>query len=161
MERIVDVAAAVMDRYHVIAGEVIDEMKLHKMIYFCQRESYAVYGRPMFAEKMQGWKYGPVSPVVRANYTTDGMNCDTHAVGNEAAYIVNNIIEQYAAVASWKLSQMSHNELSWRRSREGLSEQDRGSRELLDEDIKEDAKKIRPYDAIYDMYYDEFESVNA
>jgi len=27
------------------------------------------------------------------------------------------------------------------------------------EDIKEDAKKVRPYDYVWDMYYDEFEDV--
>ena len=27
------------------------------------------------------------------------------------------------------------------------------------EDIKEDAKKVRPYDHVWDMYYEEFEDV--
>ena len=160
MERIVDVAEAVMQKYRKITNEVIDEMKLHKMVYLCQRESYAVLGRPMFAEKMQGWRYGPVSPAVRMSYTEDGMNCDTKAVGAEAEYIINNVVEQYAPIASWKLSQISHAEISWNRAREGLNPDERGTRELLESDIEEDAKKVRPYDSLYDMYYDEFEDVS-
>lgn len=156
-----NVAQGIMDRYRLLANERIDEMKLHKLLYFCQREAYAILGRPMFDERMQGWKYGPVSPVVRAYYTEDGMNCETEPVGNEAAYIINSVVEQYAPIASWKLSQISHEEKSWLHAREGLLTDERGSRELLEADIMEDAAKVRPYDSLYDMYYDEFEDAEC
>ena len=29
------------------------------------------------------------------------------------------------------------------------------------EDIYKDAQKVRPYDSVYDMYYDEFEDVEV
>lgn len=161
MDRIVDVAQHIIERYRTVAGENIDEMKLHKLLYFCQRESYAILGRPMFAEKMQGWKYGPVSPLVRSCFADDGMNCETRSVSNEAAYIINNVVEQYAPIATWKLSKISHAETSWNHAREGLRPDQPGSRELLEEDIIADAKKVRPYDSLYDMYYDEFEDAEC
>ena len=35
---------------------------------------------------------------------------------------------------------------------------EQNGRKLLDlNDIREDAKKVRPYDHVWDMYYDEFE----
>ncbi|MCP1287319.1 hypothetical protein NK211_07890 [Mammaliicoccus sciuri] len=35
-----------------------------------------------------------------------------------------------------------------------------GNREITPEDIIEDAKSIRLYDHVYDMYIDEFEDLN-
>lgn len=44
----------------------------------------------------------------------------------------------------------------WRNARAGLSDGENGNRKLKLEDICEDAKKVRPYDHVWDMYYDEF-----
>ena len=60
-------------------------------------------------------------------------------------------------MAAWKLSDLSHKEKSWLNSREGLSEGENGDIELKLEDIKLDSEKVRPYDYVWDMYYDEFE----
>ena len=36
-----------------------------------------------------------------------------------------------------------------------------GDRPLNLDDIKKDAEKVRPYDSLYDMYYDEFEDAGV
>jgi hypothetical protein len=38
-----------------------------------------------------------------------------------------------------------------------LASRENGSVPLSIEDIRKDAEKVRPYDSVYDMYYDEFE----
>ncbi len=94
---------------------------------------------------------------VREVYTADGINDTTGPISDEAAYIVKNVIFTYGEYASWKLSKISHQEISWKNARVGLSAEQNG-RKLLDlNDIREDAKKVRPYDHVWDMYYDEFE----
>lgn len=162
MERIIDIAQYIFDEYKRQSGEVIDEMKLHKLLYFAQRESLAITNEPLFEEGFEGWKYGPVSREVRTLYTVDGMNYkDKRTLSAESAYIVKNVILQYGALASWKLSQISHNELSWKNSRKGLAEGENGDVLLLLDDIRKDAEKVRPYDSTYDMYYDEFDDVEV
>lgn len=162
MERIIDVAQYIYDEYKRQSGEVIDEMKLHKLLYFAQRESLAITNEPMFSEEFEGWKYGPVSEKVRRCYTPDGMYIeDGREISVENAYIVKNIILQYGALESWKLSQISHKELSWLNSRKGLSEKANGNTPLLLEDIRKDAEKVRPYDSVWDMYYDEFDELEV
>ena len=42
MERVLDVAQYIMDEYKKMTGETIDEMKLHKLLYFSQRECLAL-----------------------------------------------------------------------------------------------------------------------
>lgn len=162
MERILDVAQYIYDEYKRQSGEVIDEMKLHKLLYFAQRESLAITNERLFEEGFEGWKYGPVSKEVRAHYTIDGMRYDNKkTLSAEGAYIVKNVILQYGALASWKLSQLSHNEISWQNSRKGLAEDESGGILLTIDDMRKDAEKVRPYDALYDMYYDEFEDVEV
>jgi gp27 len=60
-------------------------------------------------------------------------------------------------LASWKLSALTHKETSWLNSRKGLKKEENGNVKIKMEDIREDAKKVRPYDYMWDMYYDEFE----
>ena len=159
MEKILNVAQYIYETYKKMAGEVIDEMKLHKLLYFAQREALAVTGRPLFAETIQGWKYGPVSPEVRLYFTSDGIMTSTEDVSLESAYILNNVLVEYGPIASWKLSKMSHEERSWKNARRGLGAEENGNRELSLEDIRADAEKVRPYDHVWDMYYDEFEDL--
>ena len=157
MENILDVAQFLFDGYQRMSGERIDEMKLHKLLYFSQRESFAVTGKPLFEETLHGWKYGPVSPLVRGYLSDDGIVVDTAPVSDESAYLLNNVLAQYGTVASWKLSELSHEELSWKNARRGLAPNQKGNRALALDDIRKDAEKVRPYDSVWDMYYDEFE----
>ena len=82
-------------------------------------------------------------------------------IAPESAYIVKNIVMQYGAFESWKLSDLSHRELSWQNARKGIPEGQNGSIKLKIEDIKKDAEKVRPYDSVWDMYYDEFEDAEV
>lgn len=161
MERVIDVAQYIYEEYKKVTGEIIDEMKLHKLLYFAQRESLAIINEPIFTEPMEGWKYGPVSRAVRTVYTKDGMAEDTNPISDENKYVINNVIQEYGALASWKLSELSHKEISWLNAREGLTVSQNGNRELKLDDIRKDAEKVRPYDHVWGMYYDEFEDADS
>lgn len=161
MEKIMDVAQYIYTEYKHITGEIIDEMKLHKLLYFAQRESLAITNMPLFEEEFEGWKYGPVCKEFRGSITKDGIIDSSGDVSDECKYIVNNIIQQYGSLASWKLSELSYKEISWRNARTGLGNEENGRVKLKLEDIREDAKKVRPYDHVWDMYYDEFEDAEV
>ena len=160
MDRIIDVAAYIVIKYKEITGEELDEMKLHKLLYFTQRETLAVLGRPAFNGDFEGWKYGPVSKEVRHSFFDGEITEPTNEVSDEIKYIVNNVILEYGSLASWKLSEISHKEISWLNARKGLFPDENGNVTIKLEDIREDAKKIRPYDHLWDMYYDEFEDAS-
>lgn len=157
MERIIDVAQYIFSEYAKISGETIDEMKLHKLLYFSQRESLAITNQPLFSGDFEGWKYGPVCREIRVAFTRDGMIDTTNDIQAETKYIVNNVLYQYGPLTSWRLSQLSHRELSWQNARKGLPSHVNGSAKLSIEDIRTDSRKVRPYDSVWDMYYDEFE----
>lgn len=158
MDRVIDVAAYLTKRYKEITHENLDEMKLHKLLYFTQRESFAVLGRPAFEGDLEGWQYGPVSREVRNHYRNGLIVADTQPISDDIEYVVNNVILEYGALASWKLSELSHQESSWQNARKGIGEDERGTKVLALTDIQKDAEKVRPYDHIWDMYYDEFDA---
>lgn len=159
MEKIIDVAAYVLKKYHDVTKEHLDEMKLHKLLYFIQRESFAITGHKAFDGDFEGWKYGPVCKEVRNYFFNNEILIATNDISDELKYIANNVILEYGSYASWKLSELSHAETSWINSRKGLSKDENGNVKLSLGDIQEDSKKIRPYDHVWDMYYDEFEEV--
>lgn len=158
MARVIDVAQCIFDEYKLLSGRKIDEMKLHKLLYLTQRESLAITNEPMFSENFEGWKYGPVCREVRNCFTEDGMFADDiQDVSNEERYIIKNVILQYGAYESWKLSELSHKEISWKNARKGIPDGENGKKILKLDDIRKDAEKVRPYDSVWDMYYDEFD----
>ena len=157
MNQVINVAQYVYDEYKKITGEVIDEMKLHKLLYFAQRESLAITNKPLFHGDFEGWKYGPVCKEIRNSITPDGIIDASGDISDDSKYIINNVILEYGSLASWKLSKLSHKESSWKNARIGLQEGENGNQKLKLEDIREDAKKVRPYDHVWDMYYDEFD----
>jgi uncharacterized phage-associated protein len=159
MEKIINVAQYIFTEYKKITGEVIDEMKLHKLLYFSQRESFAILNKQMFEGDFEGWKYGPVCKEIRNSITQDGILDYDADISDENKYIINNVILEYGSLASWKLSELSHKEKSWKNARKGLKDGENGNRKLNIEDIKADSQKVRPYDHVWDMYYDEFEDV--
>lgn len=157
MDRIIDTAAYVTRRYTELTNEVLDEMKLHKLLYFIQRESLAITGEPAFDGVFEGWKFGPVCREVRTNFCEGEIVCHTSDISDQLKYIANNVIIEYGSLAAWKLSELSHKDVAWKNARRGLAPDENGSVALELEDIKIDAAKVRPYDHVWDMYYDEFD----
>lgn len=159
MEKILDVAKYLCDSYYAQTSEKIDEMKLHKLLYFAQRESYAICNVPLFSEKMEGWIHGPVSLEVRRLFYDGNIEAKNLSdISIEAKRIINGVIEEYGSLASWKLRDMSHNEISWLNSRKGLAPNEPSNIDLKESDIQKDAQKVRPFDHTWGMYYDEFDN---
>jgi len=157
MDKVLDVAGYIVRRYREISGEDLKEMKLHKLLYFTQREAFAVTGEPAFEGTFEGWKHGPVCPEIRVAYYRGEMVVPFQEISAKVQYIANNVILGYGAMAVWKLDEMVQQENSWRNAREGLSPAENGHSPLLLEDIREDAKNVRPYDYVWEMYYDELQ----
>lgn len=148
MENVMNAAAWVCNRYRKDFGQDIDEMKLHKLLYFAQREALVRSGSPLFSATFYGWKYGPVLPEVREAWgdgTLKNMAVTPLSAGDEE--VMDYIFSQYAAKNSWSLSRLSHGELSWQNSRAGVAEEANSNNPMLLEDIRKDAERIRTHRA--------------
>lgn len=144
MEDIMNVAIYIASKYLEIYGEPIDEMKLHKLMYFAQRESFIQTKRPLFEATFYGWKYGPVLKEIRSAYR-DGMfaSIKPNQLKKEHSSIFNRIFEDYARKDSWSLSRLTHGELSWKNSRIGISEDANSDNPMNTQDIGVDAERVK------------------
>lgn len=144
MEDVKVIAAYICQRYQVQFGQSIDEMKLHKLLYFCQRESIIQTGEPMFSAKFEAWKYGPVLVEIRQLYH-DGIIQRMQIPENIYQYdfIFDKVFEAYAAKESWSLSSLTHGEISWQKARQGYTSDEQCHVAIDVEDIRMDAERIK------------------
>lgn len=145
MENVMNVAAYIVNRYFLEFGQQIDEMKLHKLMYFAQRESFIQRGKPLFDAVFYGWKYGPV---LKMKFVVlIGMEVSLILIRislmEDCATIFDRVFKDYARKDSWSLSRLTHGELSWKNSRIGISEEANSDRPMSTNDIKEDAERIK------------------
>lgn len=129
-------------------SEPMDEMKMHKLMYFAQRESLMLYDRCLFNEAFYGWKFGPVLKSVRSEYHDknktpySGVKDD---LAGEEKKLLDAVLERYAGMSSWKLSSLSHAEYSWRRARRGLKSGENGDVVMELNAMKVDAAREKAY----------------
>jgi uncharacterized phage-associated protein len=141
-----------------------DEMRLHKLMYFAQRESLALFGEQLFDSRIEGWVHGPVVTDLRFFFDYDFKpisDINDLALDEKSKYIIDNVIYQYAKYETWSLRCMTHAEKSWKNSREGLTPYQHGQEVLNIDDIIEDARNVRQYDHVFDMFIDEFDNLNG
>lgn len=152
MKDILTVASYIAGRYRAENGAPIDEMKLHKLLYFAQRESLIQTGEPLFPEEFQGWRFGPVAVDIRAAYRDDAFRTVTDAdLGGDKA-VLDSVFEHYAGKDSWSLSRLSHGEICWKKSRKGVAPNDSSCKAIPLEDIRLDADRMRERRAMLDQY---------
>ena len=142
MEKIVDIAKYLSKKYFSEKGEFIDEMKLHKMTFFIQKESFSKYGKPMFEEDFEGWKLGPVCRVIRKDFGKIQKFNDRIFLEEKNKQIVDFIFEKYKDMDSYELSHLTHLEYSWIKSRIGIEKGENGNIIISKEDIFLDTKGV-------------------
>lgn len=142
MENTLCVAKALYDMYYNEKGVYMDEMKMHKLMYFSQRESLMYNKRLLFDGTFYGWKYGPVLKEVRDEYRLKTYFSDVkEPVSEKTKVLLKGVLERYGSLSSWKLSSLSHEEFSWKKARSGLNASDNGNVKLTLESMKVDATK--------------------
>ena len=100
--------------------DFISNLKLQKLLYYAQGMYLALYDKPLFAEPIAAWQYGPVVEGVYQKYkgnNADGIKIYSPPTENfseqEEATLqfVQNAFGQFSA---WKLAEMTHNETPWK-----------------------------------------------
>lgn len=144
MESVEKVASYISERYQKEFGRRIDEMKLHKLLYFTQRECIAQTGQPMFDASFHAWMYGPVLPSIRSLYKRDQL----HTLPSDDSIkkyrpVFDEVFRELASTKSIMLSAISHGEMSWKRARVGYGKYDESDVPMKLDDIIEDARRYK------------------
>lgn len=140
VERVLDVACYIYKEFTREMHHKIEEIKLHQLLYFAQRESFVQTAQPLFEEEFEGQKCGPVCIPVRKVFRQGQFeNKESfEEIKQNSKDIVQKVLEQYGSKSSWSLSDIIHFEYSWIQS-----QKEQGNSLVLLKDIQVDANRIR------------------
>lgn len=102
-------------------GDVISNLKLQKLLYYCQGVHLAMYDAPLFSEDLVAWEHGPVVPEVYRAYRDFGgsgipipSDLDVDVFTNEEFDLIEEVYMVFGQFSAWKLREMTHNESPWK-----------------------------------------------
>ena len=138
MAAVVDVAIRALDQIGSVST-----MKLQKLVFYSQALSLVESSSPLFQERIEAWRNGPVVPdlfrlhsgkfVISPGFfdSAGGRSLDA----SEAAFVDRTIacLRDYTGN---QLSELTHSEEPWRQARQGLNPTDSGHVEISHEAIK-------------------------
>ncbi len=88
---------------------ILGEVQLQKLAYYAQSWSLAWDGKPLFSERIEAWRMGPVVPVLRFR-DDEG---DPDVLNDEARATVDAVIDFYGRHNGQALAAMTHSEQPW------------------------------------------------
>ena len=101
-------------------GRALTPMQVIKLVYLCHGWMLGLYGRPLIAEHVEAWRYGPVIPELYQaikKYKSDPVDYPIRNTCPNCAgfdYHENNLIEQvhqkYGMMTGIQLSALTHEE---------------------------------------------------
>lgn len=141
---VIKVASYIFKRYQDEMKVKIDEMKLHKLLYFSQRECIIQTGEPMFAAQFAAWKYGPVMVEIRSCFRSGTLNVlPTEKELLPYKSTLDYVFRNYATKNSWTLSMLTHGESCWRNARVGYGQDEHCDVLISTSDIAKDAERMK------------------
>jgi uncharacterized phage-associated protein len=117
-------------------NSVITNMKMQKLLYYAQGWHLALYDAPLFIDDFEAWKYGPVIGEVYRKYDSLQSTTapDIDSLPYEQKRFIRSVYRKYGLHDSYTLSNMTHNELPWKKC------------------YKEDENKIIPKDELREFF---------
>lgn len=116
-----------------VAGYILDRLgpmeswKVQKLTYYAQAWALAWEGRPLFEDRIEAWRNGPVTiPIWNAHRGrrqvagVPGAHPDTLTA--EQVDVINAVLAFYGSFDGDTLSKMTHDDAPWQEARGGLPE---------------------------------------
>ena len=103
------------------AGELISNLKLQKLLYYAQGFHLALFGVPLFSDRIKAWRYGPVVPDVWHRYKEADWgpiekpaDFDLGRYDPQTRELLDEVNRVYGQFSAAKLRDMTHEEPPWR-----------------------------------------------
>lgn len=106
-------------------------MKLEKLCYYAQAWSLVWDERPLFAEEFQAWANGPVCPDLYHRHKgmfriePGEIEGDPNAIDADGKETIDAVLDHYASMTAYDLSELTHHEDPWLDARGNLKEGER------------------------------------
>ncbi|MDX1751420.1 MAG: DUF4065 domain-containing protein [Methylophaga sp.] len=127
-----DVAAYILESKGVMSA-----MKLQKLVYYSQAWSLVWDDEPLFCNKIEAWANGPVVRDLydkhRGQYQVskaDFQQLALRDLSENQKDTIDQVLDAYSQKSAQWLSDQTHSEAPWLQARNGLTDADRGDREI-------------------------------
>jgi len=102
-------------------GELISNLKIQKLVYYCQGFHLAITGKALFEEEIEAWLHGPVVPSLYQEYKQYGAdaipipkNFNSSVLTAIEKETIIDVYEVYGQYSALKLRNLTHNETPWK-----------------------------------------------
>lgn len=97
------------------AGDLISNLKLQKLVYYCQGLHLALYDAPLFPEEVEAWTHGPVVRAVYDEYKAFGADpipapTEEVELSDPEKKLIEEVYQEFGQYSAWKLRNMTHDE---------------------------------------------------
>lgn len=108
----------------------VTNLKLQKLLYYCQAWHLAMFQRPLFYERIEAWVHGPVVPPVFGEYKKfrwEPLPDPGETVINDGdpswpvMRHVSEVMDVYSSFTGAQLEALTHQEDPWKHARNGLA----------------------------------------
>lgn len=141
MEKVTEIASYLLNRYQKQYGEMMDEIKLQKLLYFIQREAIIRTGEQIFDSEFRAWRNGPVIVEIHERYKKHDLHEELSVESRERwKECLDYVFEEFASKKTLSLISLAHAEQSWIKARVGYGKYDRSDEPMNISDIYEDAE---------------------
>ena len=102
------------------AGDLISNLKLQKLVYYCQGMNLALNDTVLFEDPIEAWTHGPVVRKVYGEYKEFGSSpipCpegDCADLTPEECKLIEEVYQEFGQYSAWKLREMTHYELPYK-----------------------------------------------
>jgi len=143
MTTALDVAKYFLQKVDRDSGDMITQLKLHKLVYYAQSWSIVLRDKPLFSEEVQAWRHGPVILQMRpafSEYRDSGIplpeGWSSSFIPDEER-ILELVWNTYGELSAAKLRRLTHKEVPWLKARKGISDDTNSNNPILVEDMKD------------------------
>lgn len=122
VEKVKDVAQFLCKEYQKVYGKLLDELKLHSLLYLAQKYYASEENSLLFLEELNGWKFGPVCKDVRKDYKNgEVLGAKVEHLAEEHKELLKRLVITFGKIPSWKLSEQISKDTAYANSRKGLA----------------------------------------
>ena len=125
-------------------GDSVNTFKLQKLVYFAQVWHLAMYGKPLFDNKIEAWVHGPVCLELHRRFQNqadlpigvEAVITDINQLDAHTREFLDEVWTVYGQYSVAKLEKMTHDEAPWLEARAELPADVRGCNVINQETMR-------------------------
>lgn len=118
------------------------QLKLHKLLYFCQKKALENTSEVLFPDVIEAWSNGPVVPSIWNEHRYERFidsepGGDRKKLDADDRQAVEETLAQYGHFDAFDLVDLTHKDVPWKKARQGFRPGERSNVEITPESIRE------------------------